>query len=511
MHYLEVAKYSDLDDPKERKTYRLLEIFPGLLAWATLGFVFLGSFLWPVFMAVFIITFDVYWLIKTGFLALHLNASFKKVRKNMKMEWLKELEKSGLDWTKMYHLVVLPFYKEDEKLVRHTLEAIKNSNYPKDKFIVVLAGEERAGEHAISICRQMEQDYKDVFFKFIYTIHPKDIAGDLPGKGSNIHYAGKKVKDEIIDVLKIPYENILVSAFDVDTVAGKEYFGILTHKFLTTPNNLHASYQPIPMYINNIYEAPSFARVVAFSATFFHMLQQERQERLITFSSHSMPFKALVDVGFWQRNMVSEDSRIFWQCFLRYDGNYRAESLYYTVNMDSNVAPTLWQTMKNVYKQQRRWAWGIENIPYFLFGFLKRGKHIPRFRKWYLGFSVTEGHWSWSTNSLIVFLLGWLPVIVGGPEFNKAVLSFNLPFITRNLITIGMISIVSEAFLSFLFLPPRPPNYGRFKTLWLALQWVLLPITLNLFGAIPALEAQTRLMVKKYLGFWVTPKYRRQT
>ena len=42
------------------------------------------------------------------------------------------------------------------------------------------------------------------------------------------------------------------------------------------------------------------------------MVQQERPERMATFSSHSVSFQALYEVGYWQTNMVSEDSRIFW-------------------------------------------------------------------------------------------------------------------------------------------------------------------------------------------------------
>jgi hypothetical protein len=41
------------------------------------------------------------------------------------------------------------------------------------------------------------------------------------------------------------------------------------------------------------------------------------------------------------------------------------------------------------------------------------------------------------------------------------------------------------------------------------LQWVLLPITLIFFGSFPSLDAQTRLMFGKELGFWTTPKDRK--
>jgi len=307
--------------------------------------------------------------------------------------------------------------------------------------------------------------------------------------------------------LEIPYGNIIVTNFDIDTLASRYYFSLLTYKYLTSPNPLRTSYQPVPLYTNNIWEAPALARVVAFSATFWHTIQQERPERLTTFSSHSMPFQALVDVDFWQVNMVSEDSRIFWQCFLRYNGDYRVTPMFYPVAMDANVASGFWRTMSNIYKQQRRWGYGAENIPYFLFGFLKN-KLIPWRKKIYYTFNILEGFHSWATNAIIIFVLGWLPTIVGGTDFNRTVLSINLPVFTRTIMNLAMIGLISSAVISITLLPPRPPQYGRSKYAIMILQWVLFPFTTILLGAFPGLEAQTRLALKKYLGFWVTPKKR---
>jgi hypothetical protein len=63
-----------------------------------------------------------------------------------------------------------------------------------------------------------------------------------------------------------------------------------------------------------------------------------------------------------------------------------------------------------------------------------------------------------------------------------------------------------------MLLPPRKTN-AHLKAgdyaIYL-LQWLLMPLTLIGFGAIPGIEAQTRLMLggKYRLGFWVTPKGR---
>jgi len=518
MDYTKLSKYTDLSDKKERFLYRFFEILPGFLAWITLILIILLSFLAPVAVAVFIIIFDIYWLIKTIYLSLHLRQAFKKLQENLKINWLERLARLPIadyqlptvrSWQDIYHLIILPRYKERRELVTASIESLLKSNYPKTKMIVVLAQEERAGEEQNKLGYELEKEYGSKFFQFLVTKHSANIPGELAGKGSNATFGARIAKEKIIDSLGMGYDHVIVSNLDIDTVVPENYFSLLSYLYLTTLDPLHTSYQPVPLFINNIWEAPALARVVAFSATFWHTIQQERPERSTTFSSHSMPFQALVDVDFWQTNMVNEDSRIFWQCFLRYSGNYRVTPMFFPVSMDANVAPTFWQTIKNIYKQQRRWGFGAENIPYFSFGFYK-DKFIPLKKKVHYFFNVSEGFHSWATNAIIIFLLGWLPVTVGGPAFNQTVLSLNLPQFTRTIMGLAMVGLVSSAVLSIILLPPRPLNYRRHKYVWMILQWLLFPITAIILGALPGLEAQTRLMLGKYLGFWVTPKVSRR-
>jgi len=119
-----------------------------------------------------------------------------------------------------------------------------------------------------------------------------------------------------------------------------------------------------------------------------------------------------------------------------------------------------------------------------------------------------EGFWSWGTNALILFMLGWLPLFLGGHDFNVSVLSYNLPQITRIIMTAAMVGVVSSGVYGAMSLPPKPQKYGSHRYVFMVLQWILMPVTIIVFGALPGLEAQTRLMLGKYMGFWVTPKLR---
>lgn len=436
------------------------------------------------------------------------------MKRTQKINWLertKELpERNGKKWSDMYHLVIFPMYKESLSVVRESFNSLLKTNYPLDRFIVVLSGEERAGEETRELIDKIKEEYDGKFFRLFTTIHPSDLPNEIPGKGSNETWAARSVKEKVIDKENIPYENILVSTFDIDTQVFPDYFGRLTCAYFTAEYPDRSSYQPVVFFINNIYEAPIFARIVAFSTTFWNIMSQVRPEKLITFSSHSMPFKALVEIGFWMTNHVSEDSLIFWQCFLHYNGDWRTIPLNYPVSMDANVAPTFWRTMKNIYKQQRRWAWGCENIPYVFGGFIKNKKIAIR-QKIYWVYQHIDIYWGWATNALIILLLGRLPLILGGESFNKTILSYQLPQLTSTFMNLAVVGIITSAIISVAILPPKPEGFRWYHYFLFVVQWLLLPINLIVFSAIPGLDSQTRMMLggKFRLGFWVTPKARK--
>jgi len=506
MNYLNVSKASDLKDKKERFVYRLFEILPGFLSFGTLFFAVFFSWKEPVLVGIFIILFDIYWILKLLYLSFHQISTFLKMQKNLKRDWQKEIEKFP-DWKKIYHLIILPFYKEGKEIIEDSLNSLLKTNYPKDKMIVVLSGEERVKERAEKIGEELEKEFSGKFFKFLFLLHPSNIPGEIPCKGSNFNFALKKAIEKIIKPLNLSPENVIVSNFDVDTRPYPDYFLCLTFTYLATKKRERASYQPIPLFNNNIWEAPAFSRVVAISASFWQMMQQERPDALVSYASHSIPLSVLEKIDY-PYNVVSDDSRIFWKTFLFYNGDYRVIPLFYPVSMDAVVGKNFCQTIINQYRQQRRWAWGCNDIPFVLFGFLKN-KNIPLSKKLWHSFNIIEGFWNWATASLMIAFLGWLPLLLGGKEFNVTLFSYNLPRTTRNLMTLAMFGMLIGSFLSFLLLPKREKNYKRSFLISFFAQWLLLPFCLIIFGSIPALDAQLRLLFGKYLGFWSTEKVRK--
>ena len=506
--YFHIAHAKDLSG-KDKFIYRLLEILPGFLSWGTLlGTILLAAFL-PVWAAIFIIIFDLYWVLKTVHLSFHHYYNWRRMKFNIKQDWQFLLSKMKHEY--LYHLVILPFYSEGEEVLDGTLKSLSETKYDHKKIFIVLAAEERAGDSAKELAYKLKNKYENYFGSFLITIHPKDLPGEIVGKGPNISYSAEKARHEILNVREIPYENVLVSAFDIDTVVWPQYFSCLTWHFLTAPNPMKTSFQPVPLYNNNIWETPAISRVAAMTSTFWQMIQQERPEKLVTFSSHSIPFKALYEVGYWQKNMVSDDSRIFWNLYFANDGDYTVVPISYPVSMDANLAKSTWETFKNIYKQHLRWMWGVENVPYMLFGFIKNDR-ISIKKKIHQTIIQIEGFWSLATNPIMILFLGWLPIILGGEAFRDTVLSYNLPHITSALMNVSLLGLVLSAVIAATLLPKMPEDYKNKNRRWIimTLQWVLVPFTIVIFGSIPGLHAQTKLMFGNYMGkFWVTPKHRK--
>lgn len=485
--------------------YRVFEMIPGILVWTTLIGSVVISIAKPLWAIYIIILFDLYWLLRVGYLLIHLLAGWQQYRWTVNQQWLPKAQALP-EFNNIYHLVFLPTFREPLEVLQTSLRSIANVNYPKDKLIVVLAGEERDRVNFLNNAAKLKSEFGNTFSHFLTTLHPANIAGELAGKGANINWAGHRAQ-EYVDKKGIKYEDIIVSSFDVDSCPHKEYFGLLTYTYLTHPDKLHTSFQPVAIYNNNIWDSPSLMRIIANSTTFWLFTDLVRPERLFTFSSHSMPMKALVDVGFWQNDIVTEDSRIFLQCFVHYDGNYRVTPLYLPVSMDTVYTGSFWRSLVNQYKQQRRWAYGVENFAYMAYHFW-RSERVPFATKFRYIWNQLEGVYSWATAPIIIFVLGRLPLMLADTEVKTNLLAHSAPIALQWLMSIAMIGLLFSAILSTIMLPPRPTKHHWLKYVAMIAQWILFPASMLIFGAIPATDAQTRLMLGKYLGFWVTEKKR---
>jgi cellulose synthase/poly-beta-1,6-N-acetylglucosamine synthase-like glycosyltransferase len=463
------------------------------------------SFVAPVAVVSFVIVFDLYWLFRVVYFILFLVIAWVQYRRALRVDWAAKM-RSAVGWETKHHLVFLPTYKEGPEIIRETLVQLKKNSFPNQRMMIVLAGEERDGENFRRYAQAIQREFGASFERVFVTEHPANLPDEIPGKGSNLHWSGQRVAEMLnAECPHIADEDIIVSSFDVDTIAHPHYFSCLTYLYCTVPNPTRSSYQPVALFSNNIWTTPAPVRVAAFGTTFWLLGELSRPERLWTFSSHSMPWKMLKDVGFWQKDIVSEDSRIFMQAYIHYHGQYRVTPMFLPVSMDTVAGATYREALWALYKQMRRWAWGVEHLPYMVDAFSREPK-ISRWRKLQYIFNHLEGMYTWATAPFLIFILGRLPLWAASDKeiaFIQAA-----PFTLENIMRLAMLGVFVSAILSLTLLPPRPKTVK--PTVWIVMiaQWMLLPFTFVLFGALPAIDAQTRLMIGKYLGFNVTKKAR---
>jgi len=185
--------------------------------------------------------------------------------------------------------------------------------------------------------------------------------------------------------------------------------------------------------------------------------------------------------------------------------------MHIPVSMNTVYVGNFWRSLKNQYKQMRRWAYGVEHFPYMVWNF-KRNPRIPIKKKIIYTWNQTEGVYSWATVPILVMFMGYLPLYLAERQGITSVLTQNAPLMLENLMRFGLIGIFLIAIFSVVILPPLPQKFKShvFNTILryvlMLLQWIIFPVTMILFGSIPAVDAQTRLMLGKYLGFWVTEK-----
>jgi len=495
---------SERVNSQKDRMFRFLEMVPGGASWAVIIALVVLAVFSPVVSAVAVIVFEFYWIVRTLYLTTLLLMAHRQLLKQKNTDWL-ALGRGLPGFDGLFQLVIFPVYKEGLEILRPSLEALKNSSYPAERIIVVLSFEDRF-KPARQLSEVLAREYESAFYGYITTFHPDGIPGEERMKGANATWAGQRARD-FIEGKGIPLENVVVSCFDADTCCHKEYLACLAYHFLNNPRPHQASYQPIPVYNNNIWTAPSFARVVEMSASFSQMIESMRLEKFVTFSSHSMSFKTLVEIDYWPVDMVSDDSVIYWKGFLHYKGAYRVIPLYTTVSMDAAYARSFFGTIVMQYKQKRRWAWGVENFPYVVRRFL-REEGVPLGLKLRRSFHLLESHVTWAVWAVILIIIAPLPILLGGVFFREMPIGFNLPRITGFLLNFTLGTSIVWVLLSRAILPSRPKGVPWFKNVLIAVEWVIAPLIIILLGSTPALDAQTRLFLGRKMKFFPTEKRR---
>lgn len=520
----------EIPQPGERDwRYRAFEILPGALTWIILSLPIILSLISPKLAAYFVITFLLIWFVRAMAIAVRSIQGWNRMNDYKNLPWqalnndleiLKARTRDAPRWhrrnldrvvqyigtkrikpSEIYHVLIVAFYNESYNVLAPTIQSILKSDYDPKKMILILAYEQRGGSDIQALAKTLIKDYGSHFYHAEAVMHPKDIPREVIGKGGNITYAGRRLQ-KYLESAKIKPEHVLVTTLDSDNRPDKQYLPALTYTYCSTEEPLHASYQPIPMFLNNIWDAPAPMRVVATGNSFWNVVLSLRPHMLRNFSSHAQPMSALIETDFWSVRTIVEDGHQYWRTFFRFDGKHEVYPIYVPIYQDAVLTESYKKTLRAQFKQVQRWAWGASDIAYVFYnGFLKKNS-ILKLRMVAKFSRLLENHISWSTTPLILLLAAYPPFLLNPQSY----LANQLPHIVSWLQRILMAGILVSLFLSMRSLPPKPERYKRRRTVWMVLQWVYLPFTTIIYSSFAAINSQTRLMFRRYLGFNTTEK-----
>ncbi len=529
---------TDIEIPLGRRSlkYRFFEMLPAILSYGMLLLPVILSIVSPLWAAVFIIVYIMSWIVRALGMAFRTIQGYGALQKAKKVDWparledienlplmptavsgwhsnehlrnLKNIIKHKTDYLKpsqIYNVVIIAIYNEGREVLEPTIKSVLASDFPPERTALFIAYEERGGPATENMVLSLIQQYGSEFLHAEACRHPDKIQGEVVGKGGNITWTGRRVKIWAEEAGISP-DNIIVTTLDSDNRPHPSYFSYLTYEFAVRPDRKHLAFQPTALFLNNIWDVPAPMRIIATGNSFWTLINSFRPHMLRNFAAHSQGLSSLIDTDFWSVRTIVEDGHQFWRSYFRYDGHYDVVPILIPIYQDAVLAHSFKRTLKAQFIQLRRWAYGASDIAYVAWlGFGKK-RTVPLFNVTAKFVRLVDGHVSWASASVILTFGAWAPLLIN-PEANRSIIAHELPTLASQLQRFAMVGAFVTIFLAFKILPPRPQRYKRRRTIWMVLQWGLMPVVSLIYVSVSSLYSQTRLMLGMYLDkFDITEK-----
>ncbi|MHB8684755.1 MAG: glycosyltransferase family 2 protein [Dehalococcoidia bacterium] len=503
--------------PSRRLFGRLLDMLPLALATGLVSSLVWGAIWLPIPLVVMLLGFDVYWAWRSLNIGLHTIKGYRALKAAARIDWRKHYDAERitrddvLAWDEIYHMVIIPTYKESVRKLSATLGKLAESEVAHGKLLVVIAMEE-ADADAPARFEILQREFGHYFLGMIGTTHPKDIQGEVRGKSSNEAWAAKKATRLFCDEMGFDIDKMTVTSCDADTLFHPRYFSALTYYFATNPRRYRLFWQGPIFYYNNVWDVPAPLRIQNSLGGINHLAKLVRKYTvLFPQSTYSLSLRMCHDVGYWDVDVVPEDWHMFLKCFFEMSGEVDVQPILLPVGNDGVRAHSYSRTFWEHYQQARRHAWGCTDIPYAIKQAIAHPE-IPFLRRLRRVWSLTENHVLWSSQWFLITGVaanmsagGW-GGFIGLHPFAR----YNIPhwFITTShyILLPCMIPLIGMIILDMMMRPARPKHWRHWLYPVQFAQWALMaPITL-LFTALPAVDAQVRLALGRRLEYKVTEK-----
>lgn len=294
-------------------------------------------------------------------LSLGLNKDFQNLESARSVE-----SSETIDFNSNILYIVIPNYHETKELISNTLNSILESKICKKQIAIFLACEERE-KNAKEKADYLKNKYENSFLSFQATFHPRDLDNEIPGKGSNVHYAIKKIQQDSKQN-KFEKDKILITVCDADSIFSKNHFDYINYVFSTDKFRNLKIWQAPMINLLNFAEIPIFTKAFSVMVSLHELACiGDNDCELIPFSTYSFSYNLLEQINFkWGKKIVAEDWRIFLKSYFATNHLCRVSPLYKPILCYSITADTYLDSLKERFHQAMRLSWGISEISYFL-------------------------------------------------------------------------------------------------------------------------------------------------
>jgi cellulose synthase/poly-beta-1,6-N-acetylglucosamine synthase-like glycosyltransferase len=492
---------------------RLLEAAPGLVTWIVLlspvwiSLIFQSAGAFGV--AVCVLLFDLYWLGRSYVVITGIFQTWRRMRRDMAAPWLQRCRELGdhdpapLDF---YHLSIIPTYTEPYHVLEATVRAIAEADYPADlKMVAVITREtDKPGWENVARLKAQFGDRLRALYHVKDPLEP----GIVIGKSAAMNWGGRWMVQQLTQE-GYDLARVLVTDLDSDYRVHPQYFGWLSYHHALEPTRDYVIWQPVPLFHNNIWEVPTAVRVMSASTTQWQMFLHSKPRRLVAFSSYTCSLKFVKEAGYWDKDVIPEDSRFFWKAFFKFGEKFAVKPCYLPLYGDSPTSKLRGidgyaGAHKSQYNQIKRWAWGITDVPYVLARLFKHseiplGLRLQRFMNLFLN------HLNWIFLPIFLLFGASIPVWVS-VDFSLTDFGSTFWMYSTAIMTTALSTVVLLIYLEHKMLPPKPVSWGKWRRTVIYLQYFSYPVVALVLSVLPALEAHTRLLLGKYLEYKITEK-----
>lgn len=526
---------------KRTASYRFFEMLPGLLSYGAIILLVVLSLLNPMLASIYLMLVIITALIKALGIAFHTVVGHHRLEAAQRVDWHKRLNdlEDTQNALKTYHshhqttfqyerhianletisqnpivypkpsqlrqAVIIAAYNESIDILEPTLESVAATTYNKDQLIVILAYEERGGQEIEATVRKLESRFKHVFGIFELVKHPKNLPDEVRGKGGNITFAGRALA-KLCDKHHISYNTVIVTTLDSDNRPHKTYFDYVAYEHIVHEERKFLAYQPVALFLNNIWDVPAPMRVVATGNSFWNIISSIRPHTLRNFASHSQPLDALAEMDFWSTRTIVEDGHQYWRSYFHFNGHYSVIPISVPIYQDAVLAKTYVKTLKAQFIQLRRWAYGASDIPYVATRIFTKNRQVPFWPAFARLVRLIDGHLTLAVIAILIAIGGWVPILINS-EAAHDIAAHQLPEVIASVQRVALVGLFITVFLALKMLPPRPERYKRRRTIWMILQWLWMPVTAVVYSSLSAFTSQTALLLGRYYDkFDVTEK-----